>query len=167
LSQHQPQRIEAERDIRDARYGQVLAQALDYRTWYTFTVRVRDVGPDGQPRSRLLRRLSSGETRLISYVTLFAAAAAFYDALTVPGTNPLRLVLLDEAFERLDDPTITRLLELLAGLEMDWIITWPGGSAFSPKIDRMQVYDIFRPKGAPGIAFVHTTWDGIELRGSS
>ncbi|MEH0927697.1 TIGR02680 family protein [Micromonospora sp. CPCC 205558] len=161
------ERIEAERDLRDARYSQVLTQALDYRTWYAFTVRVRDIGPDGQSRNRLLRRLSSGETRLISYVTLFAAAAAFYDALTVPGTNPLRLVLLDEAFERLDDPTTTRLLELLADLDMDWIITWPGGSAFSPKIDRMQVYDIFRPKGAPGIAFVHTTWDGIELRRSS
>jgi uncharacterized protein (TIGR02680 family) len=161
------ERIEAERDIRDARYNQVLAHALDYRTWYMFTVRVRDIGPDGQPRNRLLRRLSSGETRLVSYVTLFAAAAAFYDALTVPGTNPLRLVLLDEAFERLDDPTITRLLELLADLDMDWIITWPGGSAFSPKIDRMQVYDIFRPKGAPGIALMHTTWDGLELRRSS
>ncbi|MEV4845106.1 TIGR02680 family protein [Micromonospora matsumotoense] len=161
------ERIEAERDVRDAHYSHILAQALDYRAWYTFTVRVRDIGPDGQPRNRLLRRLSSGETRLISYVTLFAAAAAFYDALTAPGTNPLRLVLLDEAFERLDDPTTTRLLELLADLNMDWIITWPGGSAFSSKINRMQVYDIFRPKGAPGVAFVHTSWDGIEVRRSS
>nr|WP_146218359.1 TIGR02680 family protein [Micromonospora acroterricola] len=154
-------RIEAERDKRDVHYAQVLAHALDYRSWYTFTVRVQDFGPDGRSRNRRLRQLSSGETRLVSYMTLFAAAAAFYDALSTPGTRPLRLVLLDEAFERLDDPTITRLLELLAEeLDMDWIITWPGGSAFSPKISRMHIYDVFRPKGAPGIAFVHTTWDG-------
>ena len=157
-------RIEAERDSHDAHYTEVLARALDYRDWYAFTVRVRDTGPDGQPRSRPLRRLSSGETRLVSYVTLFAAAAAFYDALTTAGNTPLRLVLLDEAFERLDDPTTTRLLELLAELDTDWVITWPGGSAFSPKIDRMHVYDIFRPKAAPGMAFVHTTWDGSEAR---
>lgn len=158
------ERIETERDSRNAHYREVLAHALDYRNWYTFTVRVRDTGPDGQQRDRLLRRLSSGETRLVSYVTLFAAAAAFYEALTVPGATPLRLVLLDEAFERLDDPTITRLLELLAELDMDWVITWPSGSAFSPKIKTMQVYDILKPTGAPGIAFVHTTWDGAEVR---
>ena len=158
------ERIEAERDSHDAHYTDVLARALDYRDWYTFTVRVRDAGPDGQPRSRPLRRLSSGETRLVSYVTLFAAAAAFYDALTTAGSAPLRLVLLDEAFERLDDPTTTRLLELLAELDIDWVITWPGGSAFSPKIGRMHVYDIFRPKAAPGMAFVHTTWDGSEAQ---
>ena len=84
-----------------------------------------------------------------------------------PLSSPLRLILLDEAFERLDDPTTTRLLELLAELDTDWVITWPGGSAFSPKIDRMHVYDIFRPKGAPGMAFVHTTWDGSEARRNS
>jgi hypothetical protein len=154
------ERIEAERDDRNAYYGEVLAHALDYRNWYSFTVHVRDTGPDGRERRRLLSRLSSGETRLVSYVTLFAAAAAFYDALTAPGAMPLRLVLLDEAFERLDDPTITRLLELLVKLDMDWVITWPGGSAFSPQIRTMQVYDVLRPKGAPGIGFVHTTWDG-------
>ena len=158
------ERIEAERDAHDAHYAEVLARALDYREWYAFTVRVRDTGPDGQSRSRPLRHLSSGEKRLVSYATLFAAASAFYDALTTAGSTPLRLILLDEAFERLDDPTTTRLLELLAELDTDWVITWPGGSAFSAKIDRMHVYDVFRPKGAPGMAFIHTTWDGSEAR---
>ncbi len=154
--------IEAERDKHDAHYAEVLTRALDYRDWYTFTVRVRDAGPDGQPRSRMLRRLSSGETRVVSYVTLFAAVAAFYDTLDMAGSTPLRLVLLDEAFERVDDPTKTRLLELLADLDIDWVITWPGGSVLSPKIDRMHIYDIFRPTGAPGMAFVHATWDGSQ-----
>jgi uncharacterized protein (TIGR02680 family) len=156
--------IEAERDKHDAHYAEVLTRALDYRDWYTFTVRVRDTGPDGQPRSRMLRRLSSGETRLVSYVTLFAAVAAFYDTLDTAGSTPLRIVLLDEAFERVDDPTKTRLLELLVDLDIDWVITWPGGSVLSPKINRMHIYDIFRPAGAPGMALVHATWDGIEAR---
>jgi hypothetical protein len=28
----------------------------------------------------------------------------------------------------------------------------------------MHIYDIFRPTGAPGMAFVHATWDGIEAQ---
>jgi uncharacterized protein YPO0396 len=161
------ERIEAERDAASAGYAEILASALDYRSWYTFTVRVRDTGPDGKPRLRRLRQLSSGETRLISYVTLFAAAAAFYGAITAgsasAGTAPLRLVLLDEAFERLDDPTIARMLELLVDLDMDWIITWPSGWGVSQKIPRMHIYDMLRPKSGHGIACTHTTWDGTDL----
>lgn len=156
--------IEEERDKSDAHYTEVLSHALDYRNWYDFTVRVTDTGPDGHPRNRTLRRLSSGETRLVSYLALFAAAAAFYDTLDTADSTPLRLVLLDEAFERVDDPTITSLLELLAELDIDWIITWPGGSVFSPKINRLHIYDILRPTGAPGMAFVHSTWDGAEVQ---
>lgn len=159
------ERIEAERDAHSRGYAEILTRALDYRSWYSFTVRVRDTGPDGKPRTRRLRQLSSGETRLVSYVTLFAAAAAFYDAISGPSDDfgPLRVVLLDEAFERLDDPTIARMLALLVDLEMDWIITWPSGWGVSEKIPRMHIYDVLRPKSGHGIACTHTTWDGVDL----
>ncbi|RJQ80311.1 TIGR02680 family protein [Pseudonocardiaceae bacterium YIM PH 21723] len=164
------ERIEAERDTQTSGYAEILSRALDYRTWYSFTVRVRDTGPDSQPRVRRLRQLSSGETRLVSYVTLFAAAASFYDAVSDVETDeqssqlaPLRLVLLDEAFERLDDPTIARMLGLLVDLDMDWIITWPSGWGVSPKIPRMHIYDVLRPKNGQGVACTHTTWDGAAL----
>jgi len=91
-------------------------------------------------------------------------ATAFYDALDTAGSTPLRLVLLDEAFERVDDPTKTRLLKLLASLDIDWVITWPGGSVLSSQIGLMHIYNIFRPAAAPGMAFVHLTWDGIEAK---
>ncbi|HEY0501449.1 MAG TPA: TIGR02680 family protein [Kutzneria sp.] len=158
------ERIEAERDTHSSGYAEILARALDYRTWYSFTVRVRDSGPDGKPRVRRLRQLSSGETRLVSYVTLFAAAASFYDAVSSGGDEaPLRLVLLDEAFERLDDPTIARMLGLLVDLDMDWVITWPSGWGVSSKIPRMHIYDVLRPKNGRGVACTHTTWDGAGL----
>ncbi|SDC98079.1 TIGR02680 family protein [Actinokineospora iranica] len=168
LQQVFTERIEAERDTASGGYTEILARALDYRSWFSFTVRVRDTGPDGKPRSRRLRQLSSGETRLISYVTLFAAAAAFYGAITagVSATSrmaPLRLVLLDEAFERLDDPTIARMLGLLVDLDMDWIITWPSGWGVSDRIPRMHIYDVLRPKSGHGVACTHTTWDGAGL----
>ncbi|RZS44176.1 uncharacterized protein (TIGR02680 family) [Herbihabitans rhizosphaerae] len=156
--------IEAERDSANSGYTEILARALDYRSWFAFTVRVRDHGPDGKPRSRRLRQLSSGETRLISYVTLFAAAAAFYGAISADGeSSPLRLVLLDEAFERLDDPTIARMLSLLVDLDMDWVITWPSGWGVSEHIPRMHIYDVLRPKSGRGVACTHTTWDGAAL----
>ncbi|MFR9729508.1 TIGR02680 family protein [Saccharopolyspora sp. MS10] len=157
--------IEAERDSASGGYAEILSRALDYRSWFAFTVRVRDTGPEGRPRVRRLRQLSSGETRLISYVTLFAAAAAFYDAVSVSsgGRGPLRLVLLDEAFERLDDPTIARMLGLLVDLDMDWLITWPSGWGVSPKIPKMHIYDVLRPRSGHGIACTHTTWDGRDM----
>jgi uncharacterized protein (TIGR02680 family) len=157
-------RITAERDGHSGDYADVLARALDYRTWYRFTVRVKDLGPDGAPRTRRMRQLSSGETRLISYVTLFAAASAFYDAVsTAADQPPVRLVLLDEAFERLDEPTIARMLGLLVDLDMDWIITWPSGWGLSEKIPRMHIYDVLRPKGGSGIACTHAIWTGKAL----
>ncbi|GAA3735203.1 hypothetical protein GCM10022205_21160 [Spinactinospora alkalitolerans] len=116
-------RIRATRaEGRSSGYAEVLDSAPDYRQWYAYRVRIRDTGPDGRPRDRRVRQLSSGETRLVSYVTLFAASAAFYDALETDIDGPLRMVLLDDAFERLDDPTIARLLELL----VTW--TWTGRS---------------------------------------
>jgi uncharacterized protein (TIGR02680 family) len=165
------ERIDAERDTHSGGYAEILTRALDYRSWYTFTVRVADVGPDGKPRTRRMRQLSSGETRLVSYVTLFAAAAAFYGAVSggVSGTvtddaaGPLRLVLLDEAFERLDDPTVARMLGLLVDLDMDWIITWPSGWGVSDRIPRMHIYDVLRPKSGRGVACTHTTWNGADL----
>ncbi|GAA2972459.1 TIGR02680 family protein [Actinokineospora diospyrosa] len=166
LQQVFTERIESERDSATGGYTEILARALDYRSWFAFTVRVRDTGPDGKPRSRRLRQLSSGETRLISYVTLFAAAAAFYGAISAglaATMSPLRLVLLDEAFERLDDPTIARMLELLVDLDMDWIITWPSGWGVSNRIPRMHIYDVLRPKSGHGVACTHTTWDGSSL----
>ncbi|ONI86047.1 TIGR02680 family protein [Saccharothrix sp. ALI-22-I] len=156
------ERIEAERDAHTGNYAEILSRALDYRTWHQFTVTVADTGPDGGPRERRLRQLSSGETRLISYVTLFAAAASFYDAVS-DEFSPLRLVLLDEAFERLDDPTIARMLGLLVDLDMDWVITWPSGWGVSDKIPRMHIYDVLRPKNGRGVACTQTTWDGAAL----
>ncbi|HWE87961.1 MAG TPA: TIGR02680 family protein [Pseudonocardiaceae bacterium] len=165
LRQAFTERIDAERDAHSGGYAEILSRALDYRSWYTFTVRVRDNGPDGKPRTRRMRQLSSGETRLVSYVTLFAAAAAFYDAVSGPDDNrgPLRLVLLDEAFERLDDPTVARMLGLLVDLDMDWVITWPSGWGVSEKIPRMHIYDVLRPRSGRGVACTHTTWDGAAL----
>ncbi|WP_424184453.1 TIGR02680 family protein [Actinokineospora sp. G85] len=168
LQQVFTERIEAERDTATGGFTEILSRALDYRSWFAFTVRVRDTGPDAKPRSRRLRQLSSGETRLISYVTLFAAAAAFYGAISAgvaasSRLSPLRLVLLDEAFERLDDPTIARMLELLVDLDMDWVITWPSGWGVSDRIPRMHIYDVLRPKSGHGVACTHTTWDGSGL----
>jgi uncharacterized protein (TIGR02680 family) len=159
------ERIEAERDTQTRGYAEILSRALDYRTWHAFTVTVADTGPDGGPRERRLRQLSSGETRLISYVTLFAAAASFYDAVSSGSDSfaPLRLVLLDEAFERLDDPTIARMLGLLVDLDMDWVITWPSGWGVSDKIPRMHIYDVLRPRNGRGVACTRTTWDGAAL----
>ena len=64
---------------------------------------------EGQQR-RLSRRakLSQGETRFVSYVTLFAAADGYLTSLGDDG-RALRLILLDDAFAKVDDGTVAEL----------------------------------------------------------
>ena len=107
-------------------------------------------------RSRI--RLSQGETRFVSYVALFAAADAYLSGL--PDTSrALRLILLDDAFAKVDAPAIGELMGLLVRLDIDFVMTgfdlW-GCYASVPALD---VYTVLRTEGGPAVV-QHTHWDG-------
>ena len=93
-------------------YAAHLAAALDYRHWHEVTVTI--LGPEEGQQRRLSRRakLSQGETRFVSYVTLFAAADGYLTSLG-DGGRALRLILLDDAFAKVDDGTVAELMGLL------------------------------------------------------
>ena len=75
--------IDAERcNDPTASYEQHLRSALDYRTWYRFAVKVTDSANPGSPRTLSSRLgLSQGEQRVLSYLALFGAAAAHFEAI--------------------------------------------------------------------------------------
>ena len=153
--------IRAERESDPAAgYAEHLRTALDYRRWYRFTVKVTNDAQPGSARvlsSRL--GLSQGEQRVLSYLALFAAASAHFDSL---GTGCPRLLLLDDAFAKVDEPTHGRLLALLIKLDLDFVITSERMWGCFPEVPSLDIYEALRDPAAPGVALVHFHWDGYE-----
>jgi hypothetical protein len=160
------------RRIEDARlaaptagYGVHLRIALDYRSWFAFTVRVTDAAhPD---RDRVLSHrtgLSQGEQRVVSYVVLFAAAAAHFSSIGRTTPYAPRLILLDDAFAKVDEPTHGSLLGLLVDLDLDFVFTSERLWGCFPTVPSLHIYECLRDPHVRGVATVHFTWDGHRKR---
>ncbi|MGW5876399.1 TIGR02680 family protein [Nocardiopsis terrae] len=143
--------------------GAQLRAALDYRSWFTFTVYVTDSAGDER---RLGHRtaLSQGEQRVVAYLVLFAAAAAQFDALAVRAPWAPRLILLDDAFAKVDEPTHGRLLGLLVELDLDFVLTSERVWGCFASVPSLNIYECLRDPNVPGIATLHFTWDGSRRR---
>lgn len=141
-----------------AGYATALRQALDYRAWHVVEVIITGPNPGQERRITRRAKLSQGETRFVSYVTLFAAADAYLSGL--PDTaRALRLVLLDDAFAKVDDRTIGELMGLLVRLDLDFVMTGHALWGCYPQVPSLDAYEVRR---APGTAAVttHVHWDG-------
>lgn len=141
-----------------AGYAVHLRTALDYRAWHTVEVII--TGPEAGRERRISRRakLSQGETRFVSYVTLFAAVDAYLSGLDDTATS-LRLILLDDAFAKVDEPTIAELLGLLVRLDVDFAMTGHALWGCVPQVPALDIYEICREDGTPA-ATAHVRWDG-------
>lgn len=139
-------------------YASHLRNALDYRAWHAVEVII--TGPDKGQERRISRRakLSQGETRFVSYVTLFAATDAYLSSLGDTEMS-LRLLLLDDAFAKVDEPTIAELLGLLVRLDVDFVMTGHDLWGTVPQVPALDVYEICR-EGASSAAAAHIHWDG-------
>lgn len=156
---------DARRTDPSAGYGTHLRTALDYRSWFSFTVRVTDrARPD---RERVLSHrtaLSQGEQRVVSYVVLFAAAAAHFTSIGRSTPTAPRLILLDDAFAKVDEPTHGNLLGLLVDLDLDFVCTSERLWGCFPTVPSLHVYECLRDPLRRGVATVHYTWDGHRKR---
>jgi hypothetical protein len=139
-------------------YATHLAAALDYRQWHEVTVTI--VGPEEGQQRRLSRRakLSQGETRFVSYVTLFAAADGYLTSLGDDG-RALRLILLDDAFAKVDDGTVGELMGLLVSLDLDFVMTGHALWGCFPEVPRLDIYEVRRSDGSSAVT-THVHWDG-------
>ena len=95
---------EARRGDPSAGYAVHLRVALDYREWFDFKVKVTEQAhPD---RERVLSHrtaLSQGEMRVVAYLVLFATAAAHFTSVAASAPQAPRLILLDDAFAKVDE----------------------------------------------------------------
>jgi uncharacterized protein (TIGR02680 family) len=139
-------------------YAAHLAAALDYRQWHEVAVTI--LGPEEGQQRRLSRRakLSQGETRFVSYVTLFAAADGYLTSLGDDG-RALRLILLDDAFAKVDDGTVAELMGLLVSLDLDFVMTGHALWGCFPEVPRLDVYEVRRSDGSSAVT-THVHWDG-------
>lgn len=139
-------------------YAIHLAAALDYRQWHEVTVTI--LGPEVNQQRRLSRRakLSQGETRFVSYVTLFAAADGYLTSLGDDG-RALRVILLDDAFAKVDDGTVAELMGLLVSLDLDFVMTGHALWGCFPQVPRLDVYEVRRSDGSSAVT-THVHWDG-------
>jgi uncharacterized protein (TIGR02680 family) len=156
---------EARRADPSAGYAIHLRAALDYREWFEFKVKVtEEAHPD---RERVLSHrtaLSQGEIRVVAYLVLFATAAAHFTSVAASAPQAPRLILLDDAFAKVDEPTHGRLLGLLVDLDLDFIITSERLWGCFPTVPSLHIYECLRDPGARGVATVHFTWDGHHKR---
>jgi uncharacterized protein (TIGR02680 family) len=155
-------RIEdARRADPSAGYAVHLRTALDYRDWFEFRVKVTEAAhPD---RERMLSHrtaLSQGEMRVVSYLVLFATAAAHFTSVAASAPQAPRLILLDDAFAKVDEPTHGRLLGLLVDLDLDFVITSERLWGCFATVPSLHIYECLRDPGQRGVATVHFTWDG-------
>jgi hypothetical protein len=152
-------RVEREKDPALG-YLEHLRAALDYRRWYRFAVVVVDDARPGSQRALSPRLgLSQGEQRVLSYLTLFAAASAHFEGL---GSGCPRLLLLDDAFAKVDEPTHGRLLSLLVELNLDFMLTSERMWGCFPEVPSLEIYEALREPSVPGVALVHFRWDGRQ-----
>ncbi len=102
----------------------------DYRTYFSYDIKLRDLtaldSRTGKPPelslSRVIREKSGGEAQTPYYV---AIAASFYRFYKDDPENTVRLVLFDEAFNRMDDERIGKALEFFRRLRMQVVTAVP------------------------------------------
>ena len=158
--------IEAQRAAEPERgYADHLARALDYRRWSAFAVRLHR--PGTETWSTLTRRtpLSQGEQKVVCYLPLFAAAAAHFTSVAGAAPDAPRLILLDDAFPKIDVRTHPLLFGLLVDLDLDFVLTSERLWGDHATVPSLAVYEALRAPGEPGIAQYRYTWDGHTLVG--
>ena len=145
-------------------YTEHLARALDYRQWFAFTIRYRrPEAPDTWLDLHRRSALSQGEQKVLCYLPLFAAAAAHFSSLAGAAPDAPRLVLLDDAFPKIDVRTHPLLFGLLVDLDLDFVITSERLWGDHATVPSLSIYEALRDPLQRGIAQYHHRWDGQRL----
>ena len=157
----------------DVPYRQLIADTLDYRRWHEMSVMIRRAG---DKPSRLGRRtpLSEGEKKLVTYLSLFAAVAASYDALAEQHRSAddgrshiVRFVLLDDAFAKVSEDNHAALFGLLVELDLDLIATSERLWGTFPTVPELAITEVVRDATLGVILLEHYRWDGAAREGRS
>lgn len=105
---------------KDDKGEKVLAEYTDYRSYLDYDIEVRKKNGKVQRFSAIYGEKSGGETQTPYYV---AIAASFYQLYKLDNT--IRIILLDEAFDKMDDNRIASMMDFFNSLELQVILATP------------------------------------------
>jgi uncharacterized protein YPO0396 len=143
-----------------------LRSICDYRSYFHYDIKIRETDTIDEKTgamtelslSKVLKEKSGGESQTPYYV---AIAASFYRFFKARPESTVRLVIFDEAFNRMDDERIGKILSFYSDLDLQIITSVPPEKieAIAPYMDRINV--ISRFGGAVKIRDCHV--DTINL----
>ena len=104
----------------------------DYRRYLDYDIRITDTTGQTYLYSSVLRQTSGGETQTPFYIAILAAFQQIYNEKTI------RLVVFDEAFNKMDEERIKSCIELIKRMEMQLIVAVPDEklAAIAPLMDQ-------------------------------
>jgi len=126
-----------------------LRDICDYRTYFHYDIIITETdnvdekdGPAKLYLSKVLKEKSGGESQTPYYV---AIAASFYRFYKAKPDDTVRLVIFDEAFNRMDDERIGKILKFYNDLKLQIITSVPPEKidAIAPYMDRINVISRF------------------------
>ena len=98
----------------------VIEEYTDYRSYLDYDIEIRKKDGSVQHFSDIYAEKSGSETQVPYYV---AIAASFYQLYRYG--NSVRIMLLDEAFDKMDDERISSMLDFFKGLDLQVIMATP------------------------------------------
>lgn len=99
----------------------------DYRTYLNFDLLVKDEGGRESRLSKMITKKSGGETQTPFYISVLASFVRIYRINQGRGenSNTLRLIVFDEAFNKMDHQRIQESIRLLKTMGLQAIISAP------------------------------------------
>lgn len=130
---------------------------------------LRTAEEDGRLSEALGRRtaLSEGEKKIVSYLPLFAAVAAFCDGLAASEPDALRFVLLDDAFAKVSEDNHAKLFGLLVELDLDFVATSERLWGTHDTVPQLAITEVIRDADLETIVLEHSRWDGRRRESAS
>lgn len=109
----------------------------DYRTYLSFDLVVKNENGIESRLSRVLSKKSGGETQTPFYISVLASFLQRY-RIKSKNNNTLRLIVFDEAFNKMDSERIQESINLLRNLEFQAVISAPTEKIadIAPLVDR-------------------------------
>jgi energy-coupling factor transporter ATP-binding protein EcfA2/uncharacterized protein YlxW (UPF0749 family) len=126
-----------------------LRDICDYRSYFHYDIKIKETDNVDEKGamvelslSRVLKEKSGGESQTPYYV---AIAASFYRFYKARPESTVRLVIFDEAFNRMDDERIGKILAFYSDLNLQIITSVPPEKieAIGPYMDRINVISRF------------------------
>lgn len=112
---------------KESELQQNIARFTDFRTYLKFDLETTDQNGSKQLLSQTLNTKSGGETQTPFYIAVLASFAQLYQVNNLSGqaNNTVRLVVFDEAFNKMDSDRIVESVRLLRKMGLQAIICTP------------------------------------------